>query len=409
MPKTNTINEERIRHKENYSAGKVNVAGFISFLMGFTQSVIIYVMSSYFKMASGTDSVGLFYFLAYLVVMIVLFNFNRAVGIIGKSNAFYFSLLLKIIIIAILMLCPISFWIVIPLMLYLISSCLEWASFDVILETFSEDRRSGRIRGKHLMFLNAGFLFGPLMATRLIDHFDFSGVFIFIFIINSLILVISLFAFRNVNHRFESRVSFFDLVKKVYARKNILRIYYVSFILEFFFAIMVVYCPIYLRDLGFSWDKIGIIFTFMLVPFVLLQYPMGLLADRKTGEKEAIIISIVIMGISSAAVYFISSGSFLVWSVVLFATRIGAALIEILRDSYFYKRIDSYDVDLIHFFRTAMPAGYLAATALATASLLFFPMKSVFVIAGIVVFSALLPAFFLLDNKSEKDILLEKK
>jgi MFS family permease len=409
MPKTKTINEEKIRHKEKYSAGKVNVTGLISFLMGFTQAAIIYVMSSYFKMASGSENVGLFYFLAYLVFMVALFNFNKAVGIIGKSNAFYFSLLAKIAIIAVLMICPVSFWIIFPLMLYLVFSGLEWASLDVILETFSEDRKSGRIRGKHLTLLNAGFLFGPLLATRLISHFDFYGVFLFIFIVNSMILVISLFAFRNSNHRFEERISVIDLLKKVLMRKNILRIYYISFVLEFFFAMMVVYCPIYLRDLGFSWDKIGIIFTFMLVPFVLVQYPMGLLADRKTGEKEAIMISLVLMGISSAAIYFVSSGSLLVWSVVLFSTRIGAALIEVLRDSYFYKRIDAQDVDLIHFFRTAMPAGYVAATALATISIIFLPLKAVFILTGIVVISALLPAFFLIDNKCEMEMKRVKK
>jgi MFS family permease len=407
--KTKIINEEKIRHKESYSAKKVNVTGLISFLMGFTQAAVIYVMSSYFKMASGSENVGLFYFLAYLIFMIALFNFNKAVGIIGKSNAFYFSLLLKIVIIAVLMLCPVSFWIIFPLMLYLIFSGLEWASLDVILETFSEDKKSGRIRGKHLTLLNAGFLFGPLLATRLIDHFNFYGVFLFIFIINSLILIISLFLFRNANDRFEERTSAVALLKKVWARKNILRIYYVSFVLEFFFAMMVVYCPIYLRDLGFSWDKIGIIFTFMLVPFVLVQYPMGILADRKTGEKEAIIISLVLMGVSTAVVYFISSGSLFVWSIILFSTRIGAALIEVLRDSYFYKRIDAQDVDLIHFFRTAMPAGYVAATAFATVSLLFFPMKAVFILTGIIVLSALIPAFFLIDNKCEMEMKMAKK
>lgn len=406
--KIKNINEEKIKHQENYCAKKTYIAGVISFLMGFTQATIIYVLSSYFKMATGTENVGLFYFLAYSVVMAVLLNFNKVVRIIGKANALYLSLFSKIVIVAMLMLFPVSFWIVVPLMLYLVFSALEWASFDVILESFSEDRRSGRIRGRNLTFLNAGFIFGPLLATRLLDHFDFNGIFIFLFIINSIILFISIFGFRSINGHFDGRITMRELIKKVYFRKNIARIYYISFILEFFYAVMVVYSPIYLRDLGFSWDQVGNIFTIMLVPFVLVQYPMGLLADKKTGEKEAIIFSLIIMGISSACIYFISTPDVFIWSLILFITRIGAALVEVLRDSYFYKRIDAHDVDLIHFFRTAMPLGYIVAALLSTAVLTVFPLKAVFPVLAMLIFTAIIPGFYLIDNKSEKQIEAEK-
>jgi MFS family permease len=408
MSKIKSLNKEKIKHDEEYCSTKVNAVGIISFLMGFTQATIIYMMSSYFKAATGSEQVGFFYFIAYLIVFVALLNFHRAVKAIGKSNAFYFSLLFKIIVIAVLILAPMSIWVAPLLVFFLIFSGLEWASLDVILESFSVDRKSGRIRGKHLTFLNAGFIFGPLLATRLLDRFDFNGIFLFIFIINSIILIITLVSFRSINHRFEEKVSARELIMKFCQRKNILKIYYVSFILEFFFAVMVVYSPIYLRDLGLSWDKIGIIFTAMLVPFVLVQYPMGLLADKKTGEKEALIFSIFIMGASSAVIYFISGTGLFTWAIVLFATRIGAALIEVLRDSYFYKRIDSHDVDLIHFYRTAMPAGYIAASMFSVVILAFFPLKTLFLLLAVLVFSALIPAFFLLDNKSEKEMLLVK-
>ena len=401
--KTKTINEEKIVHNEKYSAGKINIVSVISFLMGFTQATVIYLMSSYFQRASGMENVGFFYLVAYIFVMVFLLNFHKITKNFGASNAFYFSLLFKIVIIAILMICPVSFWTIIPLILYLIFSGLEWASLDVILESFSKDSRSGRIRGKHLTLINAGFLFGPFLATRLIGWFDFYGVFLFIFLINSLILIISLPAFRKANRYFNGNVTIFVLGKKIWARKNILKIYYISFILEFFYAIMVVYTPIYLRDLGLSWNEIGNIFTVMLVPFVLVQYPMGLIADKKTGEKEAIMVSLAIMALSTMAVYFISGASAASWSAVLFATRVGAALLEVLRDSYFYKRIDCDDVDLIHFFRTAMPMGYIVAMVLSAASMLFFPLKFLFIILAVLIFSALVPAFFLLDNKCERE------
>jgi MFS family permease len=186
------------------------------------------------------------------------------------------------------------------------------------------------------------------------------------------------------------------------------RIFYISFILEFFYALMIMYTPIYLIDLGFSWDKIGIIFTAMLLPFVFFQYPIGALADKKTGEKELLIFSIFLMGASALVVYFIGTGTVFIWSVILFSTRIGAALIEILRDSYFFKRIDGYDVDIINIFRSAKPIAYIAASAISAVVIYFFSVRAVFILVGVVVLSALLPAIRLVDNKCEREMSVGK-
>ena len=149
---------------------------------------------------------------------------------------------------------------------------------------------------------------------------------------------------------------------------------------------------------------IGIIFTMMLVPFVLLQYPAGILADKKIGEKEMIIIALLIMAAATLSVYFIHSMSVLVWGAALFATRVGAALIEILRDSYFYKKVDGHDVDLINFMRTSMPVAYILSTAMSTIFILVFSLKFAFILVALVVLSALYPAFKLQDNPSEREL-----
>ena len=164
---------------------------------------------------------------------------------------------------------------------------------------------------------------------------------------------------------------------------------------------MVIYVPIHLRSLGYSWEELGRIFTVMLLPFLMIQYPLGILADKKTGEKELIIASIVIISVSTGAIYLIGTGSAALWATVLFITRIGASAIEVMRDSYFFKKVDSDDVDMIDFFRTASSAGYIAAALSSTLLLLFFPIEAVFLMIGVVAASALWPAFRMIDNKAE--------
>lgn len=396
-------------HDEQLNSKKIKLINFISFLIGFSQATVVYVFSTYFKDSSGTENVGVFYFVAYVFVLLFLLNLHKAVRKLGKSNVFYFSIIAKIIVMVFLILLPPS-WFTIPfLAFYMIFVALIWTSLDVILESFSEDNVSGRVRGLHLTIFNAGFLLGPIISSQLMSHIGFSGIFLFSLIIDAFVLVFSLIGFRNVNHIFKQRLGAIEIIKKVCKRKDVMRIYGVSFALEFFYALMIIYTPIYLLDLGMSWQQIGLIFTLMLLPFVLLQYPAGILADKKTGEKELIIFAIAFMALATLSIFFLNSTSVLIWGAVLFATRIGAALVEILRDSYFYKRIDGHDVDLINFFRTATPVGYIMAALLSSVMLFFLPLKFIFILVALILFLSLYQAIKLEDNKCEKEIVKEGK
>jgi len=396
------------KHDEKLDENRIKLVTFITFLMGFAQAILAYIMSSYFKLAAGTENVGLFYAVAYIIFLVILLNLHKFVRTLGKANVFYFALLAKIIVIVGLIFNDPSKIGIFLLVLYIILGSIEWVALDVIIEGFSTDRMSGRIRGMHLTILNAGILFGPFVSTYILNQMNFHGIFVFSLIFNAFVFIFALISFRNVNHRFEQKLKVSDVLKKVFARKNIMRIYYISFVLEFFYALMIIYTPIYLRNIGFSWEEIGWIFTAMLIPFVLIQYPMGILADKKTGEKEFLIFSLLLMGFSTLAIYFMGTGSVFKWAAILFVTRIGAALIEILRDSYFFKRIDEHDVDVINFFRTSLPVAYILATIFSSFVFFFLPVQYAFILTGLVVLSALYPAWKLTDNQCEAEILAKK-
>lgn len=392
------------KHKEHLNRKKTELISLISFFLGFSQAVLLYVMSTYFKEASGSENVSGFYFIAYAILLFVLLNLHKMTRKLGKTSIFMVILALKIVSLVFLANSHPSNLGIFLLMLYVIFSGLEWVSLDTILESFSCDKESGRIRGMHLTILNAGFLIGPFISTWLLGRFDFSGIFVFLLIFNILVFFFALLKLRDTNGKSVVDISILALLRKVVKRKNVMAIYYISLALEFFFALMVIYVPIYLIDLGLNWSQIGIIFTVMLLPFVLLQYPVGFLADKKMGEKKLLILALFIMALSALLAYFTTSTSVLVWSLVMLGTRIGAAMVEILRDSYFYKRIDGDDVDLINFFRTAMPVGYILAAVTSFVLLLFLPLSSIFVLLALVVFSALIPAYHL----AEKTIFCKK-
>ena len=377
---------------------------FISLLFGFSFAVSSYIAAFYFKAASGTENISVFFLIAYLLILAALLNLHKLIKSTGKSFALYLFLATRLLSIIVLFFFGVSKFGIAAFVIYITFGYLSWVGLDVVLESFSRDRMSGRIRGLYLTLMNVGMLFGPFVSTRILDKFDFRGVFLFLLFFNLIIFAIALAGLRKVNHRFERNLTAFGVLKKIRKRRNIKRIYYIAFILQFFYAGMIIYGPIYLFDLGISIADIGIIFTVMLLPFVFLQYPAGILADKKIGEKEMLIFSLVIMGLSTLAVYFISATSVAVWAVVLFITRIGAALIEILQDSYFYKRVDGHDVDIIDFFRTTRPAAYSSFAVLSTVLLLFFPLKTIFILVAVIIFSGLYAAFTLVDNLSEEEV-----
>jgi MFS family permease len=163
---------------------------------------------------------------------------------------------------------------------------------------------------------------------------------------------------------------------------------------------MVIYTPIYLNQtLGFTWDKIGLIFTIMLTPFVLLTYPLGELSD-KIGEKKMLLIGYVIASISTLSIPFIKSTDFWVWALVLFTTRVGAATIEIMTESYFFKRESEKDADAISFFRNTNPLSFVIGPLIALPIIYFLPSFSyLFYILGAILMGGILITIRLKDIK----------
>lgn len=403
------MKEKKIKHIEHFNKKKLDVLGFISFLFGFSQALLIYVLSDYFKEAFGNDNVSIFYFISYVIALIGLLNMYKLIKWLGKTTVLFLLFFLQVCFVTFLIFIEPSVAGAILLMMYIIFSYLSWVTLDIILEDYSEDRKSGRIRGLHLTILNAGFIFGPFLSTQLLQKYGFDGLFFVSMLINMFMFLVGLVGLRDVNYKFVQNLTIRDLMKKIFVNADLMKIYFISLALEFFYALMIVYTPLYLLNLGMSWSKIGVAFTVMLVPFVILEYPVGFFADKKFGEKEMLIGGLLIMAISTGSIYFISGTSVFVWSLILLITRAGAALIEILRDSYFYKKIDGRDVDIISFFRTTRSVAYILATAISAFTLLVFSVKSIFLIVSLSGFLALIAAVKLVDNKCEVELKKHKK
>lgn len=391
-------------HKENFNKNKVRLVSFVSFLLGFLDAFLIYILSGYFSQVTGSDNVGVFYLIAYSGVLLSLFYLQPLIRTMGKARALYLGLGITILASVLLTHLPVAWLSAGIVLVFIVATNLIWVTLDILLESFSEDRISGRIRGFYLTIMNAGLLAAPFLSTLTLERFHYEGVFFILVIGYILVFLIALIGFRGDNAVFQEKLRLRQTIAKMMVKKNLFRIYHISFAMEFFYAMMIVYTPLYLRSLDFSWNEIGLIFTVMLLPFVFLQYPLGILADKRLGEKEMLIGSIVIVILSTAALGFLGAQSLFVWGVALFLTRVGIAGIEVLRDSYFYKQIDGDHMDMIAFFRTARPVANILGALISAVLLLFFPLKSIFFLVALVLLFSLFTAFALEDTESEREV-----
>ena len=286
-------------------------------------------------------------------------------------------------------------------LIYAVLSTLMLFSLDIFIETYSvTEQTTGNVRGVFLTIANTALILSPLIAGFVVGDAEYwrayllSAAFLMPFIA---IILAKTRNFRDPPYRPFKLLSMFRSLRE---NRNIMYIFIAQFLMRLFFAWMVIYTPIYLHDhIGFSWSEIGTMLSIILLPYILFELPAGTMADRKYGEKEMLTIGLFITGVATMALSFISLHSFLVWTAVLFITRVGASLIEITTESYFFKHVGGGDADTISCFRILRPLSYIVGPLLATAALLFVDIQHLFLVLGAVVLLGIRYSLALRDTR----------
>lgn len=388
-----------------YAQGRaVQLITLLGFVFGITIALLAYTASTYFKDVIQSDNVSIFYIVSFFVILIGLFKLNRIIEGFGRARTLMTLLTMQIGVLFALQFVDVSWTGAVLLMAYYVLYSIIWVVFDIILEAYSTDGETGRVRGAYLSVWNFGFLIGPIFSVYVLENYGFNMIFLVSMILYICIFLAVFVALNDIRgHVKKQNLSTKKTVAKFRENSNLINAYWLSFTLRFFYAAMTIYMPLYLRETGLSWGEIGIIFSIMLVPFILVQYPAGVLADKKFGEKEMLLIGLVIMIFSVIFMYLVKEATFVFWATILFVSRVGAALFEAMQDSYFYKQIDENDISLINFFRSTRAVAYIASSTLIGITLMIFQdMKSIFVVLLVVMIVGMIPVFVLKDTIPEK-------
>ncbi|MCC6290835.1 MFS transporter [Candidatus Nomurabacteria bacterium] len=372
------------------------------FFLSFSTAIGAYINSSFISQFVGEQRVGLLYSFAAAISLLASWQGLRLFRRFGNRRSIIFLGVTNFLVLGNLALGNGHYsgiWLVVA---YIVLSFLTAINLDIYLEELSDNQITGRIRGVFLTVNNLAWLISPFLASRLTSGSDFSLVYTIAATALLPFIYISVRQLKEVVKRGGENLSLASGLGRVFASNNpdLRRIMTIDLLLNFFSAMMVIYMPIYLHQhIGLAWTQIGVIFTIMLIPFVLLDFPLGRIADLWWGERELLLAGLTIIIIACLIITQISSASVVIWASVLFFSRIGAATVEAMKETYLFKIIDGRDANLVFISRSMYPIAYIFAPIIASIFLSFLPLSYLFTFLGLFLIIGLPVASGLRDTR----------
>jgi MFS family permease len=366
----------------------------ILFFASAQMSLALYTNSSFlssvlnsFSLTSGLPEdaheriIGLIYGMNALFGLVTLILLPRLLRRIGNVRATTGIIILSIFSLLILAFSH-STWIILPA--FLIQSVLVTSFYfviDVFLEKYSKEGSLGLVRGTALTIGGMAWMFPPAVAGMIVGGGDFTPIYAggALLLVPALLLLATKFHdFKDVPYHVPSLGK---TLSEVVLNKDISGILTVQFLLQFFYAWMVIYAPIYMAEhLQIPWTTIGLALTIALSAFVIFEIPAGEIADKWLGEKELLAVGLLLMALGAGIIPFIESTTLLVWGGVLFIGRMGASILETMTETYFFKKIPHESANLVSAFRLTTPLAFLIAPVCAAIILPLGGITSLFLI-----------------------------
>lgn len=373
----------------------------MGFILALASALPAYVQSNFLSQFVSLSTVSLFFIISNFLTIIAIFFFPELIK--KLSNIFLTKITLISFFVSALWLSlatgPLNA--LLAIILFSVSVNLIWINMDFLVESFSDNATTGRTRTVYFTFMNAGWIIAPAFSSYLIAI----GGYKLTFIASAFFLIPFFFILLTQEKQLSNKTRYSSekiksVIHKIWHNKNLRGIFSIAMLLQLFYSSAVIYIPIYLhQNLGIAWNDLGLMFSIMLLPFVIFEIPAGIIADKYIGEKEILTVGFTILTIVLFFFYYIKVPTVWVWTLVLFASRSGAALIEAMRETYFFKIVDVEDVDYINLFRLTSPLAYIIGPGLAILTLKFLPLNNLFLVLAIIMLSSF---YFIASLKDTK-------
>ncbi|MEK7607944.1 MAG: MFS transporter [Patescibacteria group bacterium] len=385
--------------QEKTLARKRAILYVIGFIFNLGYAITAYINSSFLAGLVGEKLVGIIYAASSILAIAAFIEAPNVLRKFGNVKTTTGLLIIELFSLAGLIWGNGALAVIASFILNFVTVALANYTLDIFLESFSNDSRTGRIRGTFLTIVNTGWFVSPYIASKILENFGFTGLYGISALLLLPVIILIVVKLRGIAEPRYEKLPFWKSLGEIWTDRDIKGILVIQMLLQFFYAWMVIYTPIYLHEtIGFDWPTIGIIFTAMLLPFVIFEAPLGKLAD-KNGEKMALSFGFVIIALAMALIVFMTDHNPFVWAGILFLSRVGAATVEVMSDTYFFKKVNATKTHLISFNRMTRPIAYVIGPIVATILFTVFDMKVLFIFLGFLMLYGLRYSLTIRDTK----------
>lgn len=397
-----------IHHRHVFKGARVGKIGFwtiytLAVIFMLQSSMNSYINSSYMEQYVSTEGVGALFSIGSAIAVIAFLFFSHALRAVGNVRLTVYLALIDMVLLLILGITDSAAIAITTFVLLVVVKPLLYLNIDIFSETLigSDESSTGSKRGLTLTLMSLAAVVSPLvMALILRDSNDPSPIYFASAGVLAIFILFILIQFRNFKDPLYKHLKVKSTLRSLWITRDIRNVLFTHFTLQMLFAWTVIYMPLYLfKEIGLQWDQIGYIIAVALTAYVILEWPLGVIADRFIGEKEIMALGFLILAVSVSYFAFLDTDAVIPWMVLMFVTRIGAAMAETTTESYFFKHTKGGDAHALSIFRLLRPLATIFGALIGSAALLYLPFNLVFVVFGFCMVPAIFFTIALKDTK----------
>lgn len=370
----------------------------VNFLRNFAAALLTAIFPLYLRQFVDSDSkVGLIFFIGYMAALVSKCYASWIIEHFKKRKALIIALAAFTILFAVF--ATVSHAAIVLPLFAVYQFVLALFIFDVSLyiKHYSNFKTIAENEGKLGTFSNIGWILGPILGSIIALKFGFAAA----FFASAFVSLVALFVFFFVRlsneetHFIHSR-PFASNVKLFFKDPNLRKTYINNAGLGFIYSIWDL-LPLLMVKLNAGLAIIGMTKTLMGIPQSVFEYPIGVMADKETGERKIFVVGYLLAALFTMFLGFTTDLKLFI--VFFFIAAIGSSFLEMTRDSYFYRQVPEKEVELISVYRTSDALPYLIGQGFAALTLAFLPIELWFIIGGAVAICFAVNAYWLKELK----------
>ena len=356
----------------------------LSFLFALHAYLVVFANSTYISQFMPVEAVGTLFIIGSSIAVLGFLFISRVLRRVGNVRLTVYLALVELISLVVLGLTDVGSIAITALVIFLIVNPLLFLNLDIFSETLigDDENTTGYRRGLALALMSTTGVLGPLALGVLVGTGDteaLQNVYLASAAIFAIFILIILRRFQSFEDPKYTELRVFDAIRSFWENLNIRFSLLGQLTLQLCFSWMVIYVPMYLATvIGLAWSEIGIIIAVGILAYVLLEFPIGYIADNYIGEQEMMISGFILMALGVAAISWLDTTNIWAWMALMFGIRVGASLVEATTESYFFKHTKGNDTNYLSFFRLTRPLAIVFGALLGSASLLYLSFDMMF-------------------------------